>query len=323
MAKSILISAYGGPENLEYKDVPVSRPQRGEVLLRQTAIGVNFIDIYHRTGLYPLPLPLIPGSEAAGIILETGEGVTEFKAGDRVSYSMAVGAYTEERVIDARYLIRLEDDISDEVAAAVTLKGLTTEYLVRRTFKVASNHTILIHAAAGGVGSLATQWAKHLGATVIGTVSSQAKAEIARRNGCDHVILYSEENFVDRIREITNGKLCDVVYDGVGKATFPDSLDCIKPLGLFVSFGNASGAIEAFNLGILAQKGSLFVTRPTLASYASDRAVLNEMAKELFSVLRSGAVKLPDITTYKLSDAAKAHKDLASRATNGSLVLIP
>lgn len=323
MAKSVIISAYGGPEKLEYKDVQLSALKSGEVLLQQKAIGVNFIDIYHRTGLYPLPLPLIPGSEGAGIVLETGEGVTDFKPGDRVSYSMSVGAYAEERVIEAKYLVKLDDDISDEVAAAATLKGLTTEYLLRRTFKVAPGHTVLIHAAAGGVGSLATQWAKHIGATVIGTVGSHEKMDIAKSNGCDHVILYNEDNFVEKVHEITKGALCDVVYDGVGKATFPDSLDCIKPLGLFVSFGNASGAIEAFNLGLLAQKGSLFVTRPTLSSYAANRSVLNDMAKELFSVLRSGAVKLPTITKYKLSDADKAHKDLASRSTSGSLVLIP
>lgn len=323
MTKGILVSEYGGPEKLVFSDVFVQKPKKDEVLLQHTAIGVNFIDTYHRTGLYPIPLPFIPGSEGVGVVCEVGEGVTLVKPGDRVSYSMSIGAYAEKRIVPIQNLIKLDDDISDDVAAAITLKGLTAEYLLRRTFKVSSNHTLLIHAAAGGVGTLVCQWAKYLGATVIGTVGSKDKIETARENGCDHIILYTEENFVERVKDITHGKLCDVVYDGVGKATFPASLDCLKPLGMFVSYGNASGPVEAFNLGILSQKGSLYATRPTLASYAADRATLDDMAKELFAVLRSGRVKAPHITKYKLSDAAEAHKALQLRATIGSLILVP
>ncbi|MDR1826929.1 MAG: quinone oxidoreductase [Methylobacteriaceae bacterium] len=323
MVKCVSVNSYGGPEKLEYSDCQVESPGPGQVLLQQTAIGVNYIDTYHRSGLYPLPLPLIPGSEGAGVVLEVGEGVVSVKPGDRVSYSMAVGAYAEQRLVPEKVLIKLDDDISDELAAAITLKGLTTEYLLRRTFKVGNGSIVLIHAAAGGVGTLACQWAKHLGATVIGTVGTAEKVGIAKQNGCDHVILYTDYHFSDQVRELTNGALCDVVYDGVGKATFPASLDCIRPLGMFVSFGNASGPVESFNLGLLSQKGSLFATRPTLASYAAKRAVLDDMAKELFAVLRSGAVKAPPVTKYKLSEAAEAHRALQARKTTGSLILVP
>jgi len=323
MSKGILIHEYGGPEVLIYGDVPVEKPKAGQVLIRQTAIGVNFIDVYHRIGLYPSTLPMTPGSEGAGVILEVGEGVSGFKPGDRVAYAMAVGAYAEQRVVEQRLLVHIPDSIPDETAAAMMLKGLTAQYLLRRTFPVKAGQTILIQAAAGGVGLIAGQWAKHLGCTVIGTVGSRNKEKLARDNGYDHVIFYREEDFVARVREITGGKLCDVVYDGVGKATFPASLDCIKPLGMFVSFGNASGPIDAFNIGILGPKGSLFATRPSLAAHIAHREDLDRMAAELFDVVAKGIVKIPLHARYKLSEARQAHEALESRKTTGAMVLIP
>lgn len=323
MSKGILVRSIGGPEVLVYGDVPVARPQAGQVLIRQTAIGINFLDIYYRTGLYPLPLPFVPGSEGAGIVLETGEGVTEFKPGDRVAYAMSPGAYAEERVVDAKLLVHVPDGVSDEIAASMMLKGLTAQYLLRRTFQVKPGHTILFHAAAGGVGLIACQWAKHLGATVIGTVGSREKEKLARENGCDHVIFYREEDFAARVSEITGGGRCEVVYDGVGKSTFPASLDCLKPFGTFVSFGNSSGPVDAFNIGLLGQKGSLYAARPTLATHVADRKILKEMAADLFSVVESGAVKIPLHARFKLSEARQAHEALESRQTTGATILIP
>ncbi|MFC7398881.1 quinone oxidoreductase family protein [Chelatococcus sp. GCM10030263] len=321
--KAIRVHTPGGPEVLRYEDVDVGEPGPGQVRIRQFAIGLNFIDVYHRTGLYPLPTPFIPGSEGAGEVVSVGEGVDEFLPGDRVAYAGALGAYAEERLAPAAQLVKLPGAIDFEVAAAIMLKGLTTQYLLRRTFRVEAGQTILIHAAAGGVGSLASQWAKHLGATVIGTVGSKEKAEIARQNGCDHVILYREDDFVARVKEITGGKGCAVVYDGIGKATFPASLDCIAPLGTFVSFGSASGQIEAFNINILQQKGSLFATRPTLGTYTAKRSDLLAMAEDLFQVVQSGAVRVPIDARFPLAEAEAAHRALESRATTGATVLLP
>jgi NADPH2:quinone reductase len=321
--KAIRVHTPGGPEVLRYEDVDVAEPGPGQVRIRQFAIGLNFIDIYHRTGLYPLPTPFIPGSEGAGEVVSVGEGVDAFLPGDRVAYAGSLGAYAEERLVPAAQLVKLPGAIDFEVAAAVMLKGLTTQYLLRRTFRVEAGQTILIHAAAGGVGSLASQWAKHLGATVIGTVGSKEKAEIARQNGCDHVILYREEDFVARVKEITGGQGCAVVYDGIGKATFPASLDCIAPLGMFVSFGSASGQIEAFNINILQQKGSLFATRPTLGTYTAKRSDLLAMAEDLFQVVQSGAVRVPIDARFPLAEAEAAHRALESRATTGATVLLP
>src|SRR4051794_3842977 len=324
MAKAIRIHAHGGPEVMSYEDVPTPRPGAGQVLLRQHSIGLNFIDVYYRTGLYAVPsMPFTPGSEGAGEVVAVGEGVSDFKPGDRVAYSMSLGAYAEERLIDAKLLVKIPDAIDDDTAAAMMLKGLTAQYLLRRTFPVQPGQTILFHAAAGGVGLIACQWAKYLGCTVIGTVGSQDKAELARQNGCDHVILYREEDFAARVKEITNGEGCEVVYDGVGKATFPASLDCLKPFGSFVSFGSSSGPIDAFNIGILAQKGSLFATRPTMNTHVAKREVLEEMARDLFEVVSSGKVKIPVHNRYKLSEARKALEALEGRETTGATVLIP
>jgi NADPH2:quinone reductase len=323
MVKAIRIHETGGPEKLVYEDVELPPPAAGEVRVRHTAIGLNFIDIYFRTGLYPTPLPAIPGGEGAGVVVALGPGVTGFSPGERVAYAAGPGSYAEERNVAAGVLVKLPDDVSDETAAAMMLKGLTSQYLLRRTYRVKKGDTVLIQAAAGGVGLIASQWAKHLGATVIGTVGSKDKAELAKAHGCDHVILYREEDFVGRVKEITDGALCDVVYDGVGKATFPAVLDCIRPLGTFVSFGNASGPVDAFSLVLLMQKGSLFVTRPTLFHYASKREWLDEMARELFDVVRSGAVKIPVHSRYGLSEAARAQTALESRSTTGATVLIP
>ncbi len=323
MVKAMRVHETGGPEKLIYEDVELPPPGPGEVRVRHTAIGLNFIDVYFRTGLYPTPLPAIPGGEGAGVVVSVGPGVTGFAPGERVAYAAGPGSYAEERNVGAAVLLKLPDDISDETAAAMMLKGLTSQYLLRRTYKVKAGDTVLIHAAAGGVGLIACQWAKHLGATVIGTVGSKDKVELAKANGCDHVIDYRNEDFVARVAEITGGKKCDVVYDGVGKATFPASLDCLKPFGMFVSFGNASGPVDAFPMTLLMQKGSLYATRPTLNTHAADRKVLEEMAADLFEVVRSGAVKIAVNARYKLADAAKAQIALESRATTGATVLIP
>jgi NADPH2:quinone reductase len=309
---------------MAYEDVPVGDPGPGEVRVRHTAIGVNYIDTYFRSGMYPASaLPIVLGNEGAGEVVAVGEGVGEVKVGDRVAYVTTLGSYSEERVIPARVLVKLPEDISDEVAAAIMLKGMTSQYLLHRTYKVKRGDTILFHAAAGGVGLIACRWAKHLGATVIGTVGSEEKAKLARDNGCDHVILYRKEDFAARVKEITNGALCEVVYDGVGKATFPASLDCLKPFGLFVSFGSASGPIDAFNIGILQQKGSLYATRPTLNTHTAKRETLDEISQSLFAAVRSGAVKVAIHNRAKLREAADVHRALQGRETTGATVMRP
>lgn len=323
MAKMIRVHKVGGPEALVYEDVELAPPGPNEVRIKQKAIGLNFIDVYHRTGLYPQPMPFTPGSEGAGDVVAIGSGVTDFKPGDRVAYGTAIGSYAEERNIAAANLVHLPAAISYETAAAMMLKGLTTQYLLRQTYVVKPGDTILFHAAAGGVGLIAGQWAKHLGATVIGTVGGPDKMQLAKDHGYDYVIDYKNEDFAARVKEITGGKLCPVVYDGVGKATFPASLDCLRPRGLFVSFGNASGPVDAFNIGLLAQKGSLYATRPTLFGYAGTRETLVAMAKDLFDVVASGAVKIPVHHSFALKDVAEAHKALESRKTTGATVLIP
>jgi NADPH2:quinone reductase len=325
MVAAVRFHKVGGPEVLTYEDVSLKEPGQNEVRLRQTAIGLNFIDTYFRTGLYPAigGLPMIPGNEGAGVVIAVGPGVTDLKVGDRVAYGTAPGGYAAERNILTERLVKLPDGIDDKSAAGMMLKGLTAQYLLRRTFKVEKGQTILVHAAAGGVGLILCQWANYLGANVIGTVGSADKAKLAKENGAHHTILYRDEDFVARVGEITKGAKCDVVYDGVGKATFPASLDCIKPMGMFVSFGNASGAIEAFNILLLQQKGSLFATRPTLVHYGAKREDLVAMAKDLMDVVSKGVVKIPVNQTYALKDAAQAHRDLESRNTTGSTVLIP
>lgn len=325
MVAAVRIHKTGGPEVLTYEDVPMKDPGQGEVRIKQTAIGLNFIDTYFRTGLYPAPggLPMIPGNEGAGVVTAVGPGVTDLKVGDRVAYGTAPGGYAAERNILAEKLVKLPDNIDDKSAAGMMLKGMTAQYLLRRTFKVEKGQTVLIHAAAGGVGLILCQWANHLGATVIGTVGSADKAKLAKENGAHHTINYREEDFPKRVAEITNGAKCEVVYDGVGKATFPASLDCLKPLGMFVSFGNASGAIEAFNILTLQTKGSLFATRPTLVHYGAKREDMVAMAKDLMDVVGKGVVKIPVKQTYALKDAAQAHRDLEARKTTGSTILLP
>jgi NADPH2:quinone reductase len=322
MPNAIRIHKTGGPEVLVWEDVSVGKPGPREARIRHTAVGLNYVDVYNRSGLYPVQLPAILGSEGAGVVEEVGAEVKDLKAGDRVAYGNApMGSYAEVRLIPADRLVKLPDGIDDKRAAAMMLKGLTVQYLVRQTYKVKRGDTILFHAAAGGVGLILCQWAKHLGATVIGTVSNDEKAAIAKAHGCDHPIIYTRDDFQKRVLEITGGKKLPVVYDGVGKETFMKSLDCLAPLGLMVSFGNASGPVENLNLGVLAQKGSLYVTRPTLNTYAMQRENLLAMAKELFDVVQSGAVKIEVNQTYPLKDAARAHRDLESRNTTGSTVL--
>jgi len=311
----------GGPEVLVWEEVQTGKPGPGEVSIRQTAVGLNFVDVYQRMGLYPLPLPSGLGGEAAGVVEEIGAGVTDLQPGDRVAYGSApVGAYAEMRLIPADRLLKLPPGIDDTTAAAMMLKGLTVQYLLRQTYRVKKGDTILLHAAAGGVGTILSQWAKHLGATVIGTVGSDAKADLARANGCDHVIVYTREDFVQRVAELTDGKKLPVVYDSVGKDTFLKSLDCCAPLGLVALFGQSSGSVDPLNLGVLAAKGSLYVTRPTLNTYGAKRENLVAMAEELFDVVASGAVKIAVNQTYALEDAAQAHADLAARKTTGSTV---
>ena len=323
MVQTIRIHTFGGPEAMTLEDVALAAPGPGQVRLKQHAIGLNFIDVYQRTGLYSNPLPLIPGNEGAGEVVAVGEGVTEFRPGDRVAYCMAIGAYAAERNVDAVKLIHLPEAISYEVGAIVMLKGLTAQYLLRQTHKVGSGDTILVHAAAGGVGLFLCQWGKALGATIIGTVGSEEKAALAKAHGADHIIFYDREDFSARVKEITGGRLCDVVYDGVGKATFPKSLDCIRPLGTFVSFGSASGPVEAFNIGLLAQKGSLFATRPTLATFTAKRDDMLAMARDLMEAIASGAVKPEVRNRFPLGEAAEAHRALEARETSGSAILVP
>ncbi len=322
MSKAIRIHEVGGPEVLKFETVEVGDPGPGQALLRQTTAGLNFIDTYQRTGQYPLAsFPVVLGMEGAGVVEAVGEGVTEVNVGDRVAYSMALGAYAERRVVPAAVLVRLPDGISDDQGAAMMLKGCTAQYLLRRTYRVKAGDTILIHAAAGGVGLIVCQWAKHLGATVIGTVGSTDKAALAKVHGCDDAIDYRTENFVERVREITNEAGVPVVYDSVGRDTFTASLDCLQPHGLLVSFGQSSGAIPPFDPGVLAQKGSLFLTRPSLASYIGTREELEATATELFDVVLSGAVEIEVNQTYPLEEAATAHRDLEARKTTGSTVL--
>ncbi|MFG1479568.1 quinone oxidoreductase [Xanthobacter sp. V4C-4] len=324
MVHAVRVHQTGGPEVLTYEEITVPAPGPGEVQIRQTAIGLNFIDVYFRTGLYKAAaLPFIPGNEGAGVVVAVGPDVTGFHEGDRVAYAMTVGGYSEVRNVPAALLVHLPAAIDDQTAAAMMLKGMTAQYLVRRTHPVKPGDVILVQAAAGGVGLILTQWAKRLGATVIGTVGSKDKAELALAHGCDHAILYRDEDFVHKVKEITSGKLCDVVYDGVGQATYPASLDCLRPLGLWVSFGNASGAIKNFDLLLLSQKGSLFATRPTLATFVAKRSDLLATANDLFEVVLDGSVKIPIHQTYALKDAQKAHKDLESRKTTGSTLLLP
>ncbi len=323
MTHAIRFHKTGGPEVLVWEEVKVGKPGAGEARIRHTAVGLNFVDIYNRAGVYPAPLPSGLGSEGAGVVEEVGSGVTDLKPGDRVAYgSSPLGAYAEERLIPADRLIKLPDGIDDKTAAAMMLKGLTAQYLIRQTYRIKAGETILLHAAAGGVGLILGQWAKHLGVTVIGTVGSDEKAKLAQAHGCAHTINYAREDFVKRVDELTGGKKVPVVYDSVGKDTFMKSLDCLAPLGYLVLFGASSGNVDPLNLGLLAQKGSLYVTRPTLNTYGAKRENLVAMAKELFEVVQSGAVKIEVHQTYPLKDAAKAHADLAARKTTGSTVLV-
>src|SRR6266700_5807680 len=323
MVAAVRVHKPGGPEVMKYEDVEVGAPGQGQIRVRIHACGLNYIDTYFRSGLYPPPaVPFVLGNEGAGEVTAIGPAVTDFKVGDRVAWVM-IGSYAAERLLPADRAVKLPANISYEQAAAMMLKGMTAQYLLRRTHKVQKGENVLIHAAAGGVGLIACQWANHLGANVIGTVGSKEKAELAKKNGAHHVILYGEEDFVAKVKEITGGKLCEVVYDGVGKATFPAALDCIKPLGMFVSFGSASGPIEVFNINILQTKGSLFATRPTLNTYVAKREDLLKTANELFDVVASGAVKIPVNQRYPLKDAQKAHRELESRGTTGSSILVP
>jgi NADPH2:quinone reductase len=325
MVGMVRVHEVGGPEVLRFEQVEVGEPGPGQARLRQTGVGLNFIDVYFRTGLYPAPgLPFTPGLEGAGVVEAIGEGVTEVAVGDRVAYAAPpIGAYAEARLMQADRLVRLPGAIGDQQAAAMMLKGMTAHYLLRRTFPVKAGQTILFHAAAGGVGLIACQWARHLGARVIGTVGSEAKAELARAHGCDVPIRYDREDVVARVRELTEGKGVPVVYDSVGKDTFEQSLDCLAPRGMLVAFGQSSGNIPPLNLGILSQKGSLYVTRPTLRTYTAARDDLLASAKELFDVVQSGAVKIEINQTFALRDAAEAHRALEGRNTTGSTVLLP
>lgn len=324
MVHAIRLNKTGGPEVLAWETVDLPSPAAGEATVRHHAVGLNFIDTYHRTGLYPLALPSGIGLEGAGVVEAVGAGVTEVKVGDRVAYAGGpVGAYAEVRNIPAHRLLQLPASIAFNTAAAMMLQGLTTAYLLRRTYRVQAGDAVLIHAAAGGVGLIACQWAKALGATVIGTVGSTAKADIARAHGCDHVINYSSEDFVARVREITGGEGVPVVYDGVGKDTFMGSLNSLRPMGLLVSYGNASGPVDPLDLLLLSQKGSLFVTRPTLMNYTAKRADLEALGAELFEVVASGKVRIEVNQSYALKDAIQAHRDLEARKTTGSTILIP
>jgi NADPH:quinone reductase len=322
--KAIRIHEVGGPEKMIFEDVPTPKPGAGQVTVRHKAIGLNFIDVYFRTGLYPAPsMPFVMGNEGAGDVVAIGKGVTDFKVGDRVAYVSQLGAYSEERVIDTKILVKLPKTVSYETAAGMMLKGMTAEYLLKRTFKLKKGQVALIHAAAGGTGQILCQWARLIGATVIGTVGGKDKAKIAKKLGCHHVIDTSSEDIAKRVREITKGVGADVVYDGVGKATFMASLDSLRKFGLLASFGNASGPVEAFNVGILSGKGSLYVTRPTLFAYISDTETLRAMARNLFRVVGSGAVKIPVNQRFPLAKAADAHRALEGRQTTGSTVLVP
>lgn len=324
MVKAIRIHEQGGPEVMKLEEVDLGDPDQGQVRIRHSAIGLNYIDTYHRSGLYPLPLPSGIGMEGAGVVEAVGAGVSTVKVGDRVAYAAPPpGSYAEARNIEETKIVKVPDSVDDKTAAAMMLQGLTVQYLIRQIYKVGPNDTILIHAAAGGVGLILCQWAKHLGATVIGTVGSEEKAALAKANGCDHPIIYTKENFVERVIEITEGKKVPVVYDSIGKDTWPDSLDCLAPTGLMVSFGQASGPIAPVDLGIFAAKGSLKFTRPTLMTYTAKKSDLDAMAADLFDVVGKGAVKIAINQTYALADAVKAHQDLEGRKTTGSTILLP
>jgi NADPH:quinone reductase len=325
MSKAIRIYKTGGPEVLKWENTDVKAPGYGEAKILHKAIGLNYIDVYGRTGLYPLPsLPHTLGIEAAGVVEAVGEGVNNVVIGDRIAYVISPpGAYSEKRIVPANRLIKLPDEVSEETAAAMMLKGMTAQYLLNQTYNLKAGDHILIHAAAGGVGLIVCQWAKHLGAKVIGTVGSKEKAVIAESHGCDNTIVYTQENFKDRVLEITKGKGVDVVYDSIGKSTFMDSLDSLRPLGMMVTFGNATGPITPFSPKILAAKGSLFLTRPTIFTYIAKRENMISMATDLFKIVSSGAVNIKINQTYKLSDAAQAHSDLEARKTTGSTIFIP
>ena len=325
MTHAVRIHAHGGAEMLQWDAVDSGTPGPDEVRIRHTAVGLNYIDVYHRTGLYPVPaLPCTLGMEAAGIVEAAGANVTDLREGDRVAYaSPPLGAYAQARIMPAERVVKLPEAISDHQAAGMMLKGMTAEYLIRRLYPVTAAETVLFHAISGGVGQIACQWLKALGATVIGTVGSDAKAETARALGCDHPINYNREDFVQRVREITNGAGVPVVYDGVGKATFMGSLDCLRRRGTLALFGNASGAVDALDTGLLAQKGSLFLSRPSLMGYTATRAELVESANALFEVVRTRTVEVAVNQTYPLREAAQAHRDLEARATTGSTILLP
>jgi len=323
MAKAVRYHKQGGPEVLQVDDIQVGDPGAGQVRIRHTAIGVNFVDTYQRSGLYPMQLPAVAGNEGAGVVEAVGAGVTELKAGDRVCYTGLPGSYCEQRLVPADRMVKLPQGITEEQAASMLLKGLTVHYLIFSTYAVKKGETVLWHAAAGGVGLIACQWLKALGVTTIGTAGSPDKMALAKSHGADHVINYSTENFVEKVKGITGGKGVPVVYDSVGKTTWEGSLDCLRPRGLMVSFGNASGPVAPVNLGILASKGSLYVTRPTLATYIAARADLVERSNALFEVVKSGKVKIETTGKYKLADAAQAHRDLESRKTTGSVILVP
>ena len=321
MAYAIRVHRAGGPEVLQWEEVEIGEPGPGQVRLRQEAVGLNYIDVYHRTGLYPQPLPFTPGVEGAGVVESVGEGVKTVKPGDRVAYAGPIGGYAEQRLIDAERVVKLPDSISFEAAAAMMLQGMTAHMLLRRVYEVKAGDTILVHAAAGGVGLILCQWAKALGATVIGTVSTDEKAELARAHGCDHPVIYTRQDFVAEVERITGGAKLPVVYDSVGKDTFLRSLDCVLPRGLMVSYGNASGPPEPMAPGLLAQKGSLFLTRPTLFNYIAAREELEDAAAELFEVVSSGKVRIEIGQRYPLEDSAEAHRALEARRTSGSTVL--
>ena len=325
MVKAIRIHRTGGPDAMRWEDVEVGPPGPGEIRIRHEAVGLNYIDVYFRTGLYPAPsLPFSPGMEGAGVVEAVGEGVDSLAVGDRVAYAAPpVGSYAEERLMPADKVVKVPPGIEPRQAAAMMLQGMTVEYLLRRTYPVQSGETILFHAAAGGVGLIACQWARHLGATVIGTVSSDEKAELARAHGCDHPIVYTREDFTERVRELTDGAGVPVVYDAVGRDTFAGSLDCLRPRGMLVSFGQSSGKIDPFDIGILSAKGSLYVTRPTLMTYTASRADLERSAQALFDVVAGGAVRITVNQTFPLAEAANAHRALESRRTTGSTILVP
>ena len=324
MPHAIRFHKNGGPEVMQWESVEAGQPGPGEARVRHTAIGVNYIDTYHRSGLYKLALPSGLGTEGAGIVEAVGPGVTDVRSGDRVAYSGGpLGAYSEVRVMPADRLVKLPDGVSEQLAATLMLKGLTVQYLFRQTFPLKGGETILFHAAAGGIGLIACQWARALGVTMIGTVGSDEKAALAKTNGCTHTIVYTRENFVERVKQLTGGKGVPVVYDGVGKDTFPASLDCLSPRGMFVSFGNASGPIAAFDILLLSQKGSLYATRPTLATYTASRPAMLKMSEEMFSLVLGGKLANEARQTYALKDAAQAHRDLESRKTSGATILLP